>query len=167
MNRSALITIFSFFSIIAFSQSTNSPYTQLVWSDEFNGNGAVNASKWHHQTLLPNGNSWFNGELQHYTDRVENSSQSGGSLFINAINESFSDQGVTKQYTSARLNSKFAFTYGRVVVRAKLPQGAGTWPAIWMLGKNISEPGGFFYDQSRWIFLRPVWNCFLARLWRN
>jgi len=147
MNRSALITIFSFFSIIAFSQSTNSPYTQLVWSDEFNGNGAVNASKWHHQTLLPNGNSWFNGELQHYTDRVENSSQSGGSLFINAINESFSDQGVTKQYTSARLNSKFAFTYGRVVVRAKLPQGAGTWPAIWMLGKNISEPGGFFYDQ--------------------
>ncbi|MGB6038121.1 MAG: glycoside hydrolase family 16 protein [Cryomorphaceae bacterium] len=145
MNRSALITLFSFFSLIAFSQ--NSPYTQLVWADEFNGNGAVNGTKWHHQTLLPNGNSWFNGELQHYTDRTENSSQSGGSLFINAIKEPFSDQGITKQYTSARLNSKFAFTYGRVVVRAKLPQGAGTWPAIWMLGKNITEPGGFFYDQ--------------------
>ncbi len=145
MNRSALIAIFSFFSLIAFSQ--NSPYTQLVWADEFKGYGAINPTKWHHQTQLPNGNSWFNGELQHYTNRIENSSQSGGSLFINAIKEPFSDQGVTKQYTSARLNSKFAFTYGRVVVRAKLPQGAGTWPAIWMLGKNITEPGGFFYDQ--------------------
>ena len=147
MNRSVLTTLFSLFCLFAFSQSNNSPYTELVWSDEFNGSGAINTTNWHHQTLLPNGNSWFNGELQHYTDRVENSSVSGGSLFINAINESFTDQGVTKQYTSARLNSKFAFTYGRVEVRAKLPQGAGTWPAIWMLGKNITEPGGYFYDQ--------------------
>jgi beta-glucanase (GH16 family) len=147
MNRSALTTLFSIFCLFAFSQSNNSPYTDLVWSDEFNGNGAINAAKWHHQTQLPNGNSWFNGELQHYTNRVQNSSQSGGSLFINAINESFIDQGVTKEYTSARLNSKFAFTYGRVVVRAKLPQGAGTWPAIWMLGKNITEPGGYWFDE--------------------
>jgi beta-glucanase (GH16 family) len=147
MNRSALTTLFSLFCLLAFSQSNNSPYTDLVWSDEFNGNGSINTTKWHHQTQLPNGNSWFNGELQHYTNRDENSYQEGGSLFIKAISESFSDQGVTKQYTSARLNSKFAFTYGRVVVRAKLPQGSGTWPAIWMLGKNITEPGGFFYDQ--------------------
>ena len=147
MNRSVLTTLFSLFCLFAFSQSNNSPYTELVWSDEFNGSGAIDTTNWHHQTLLPNGNSWFNGELQHYTDRVENSSVSGGSLFINAISESFTDQEVTKQYTSARLNSKFAFTYGRVEVRAKLPQGAGTWPAIWMLGKNITEPGGYFFDQ--------------------
>lgn len=147
MNRSALTTLFSIFYLFAFSQPNNSPYTELVWSDEFNGTGAVNTSKWHHQTQLPNGNSWFNGELQHYTNREENSYQEGGSLFINAINESFTDQGVNKQYTSARLNSKFAFTYGRVVVRAKLPQGSGTWPAIWMLGKNITEPGGYWYNQ--------------------
>src|SRR6056297_1867041 len=120
MNRSVLTTVFSIFCLFAFSQSTPSPYTTLVWNDEFNGSGSINTSKWHHQTQLPNGNSWFNGELQHYTDRIENSSVSGGSLFINAINETFTDQGVTKQYTSARLNSKFAFTYGRVVVRAKL-----------------------------------------------
>ncbi|MFT5596867.1 MAG: beta-glucanase (GH16 family), partial [Flammeovirgaceae bacterium] len=141
MKRSALTTLFSVFCLLSFSQSNNSPYTDLVWSDEFNGNGTINTSKWHHQTLLPNGNSWFNGELQHYTNRDENSYQSGGSLFISAINETFSDQGITKNYTSARLNSKFAFTYGRVVVKAKLPQGAGTWPAIWMLGKDITEPG--------------------------
>ena len=47
--------------------------------------------------------------------------------------------GVTLDYTSARLNSKYAFTYGRVDVKAKLPEGAGTWPAIWMLGHDIDE----------------------------
>ncbi|NND62336.1 MAG: family 16 glycosylhydrolase, partial [Flavobacteriaceae bacterium] len=50
----------------------------------------------------------------------------------------------TKEYTSARLNSKFAFTYGKVEVRAKLPFGVGTWPAIWTLGQNITEPGGYW-----------------------
>ena len=54
---------------------------------------------------------------------------------------------MTKQYTSARLNSKFAFTYGRIEVRAKLATGAGTWPAIWTLGKNIDEPGGYWEPQ--------------------
>jgi len=123
-----------------------SPYQNLVWSDEFNGSGAIDTDKWHHQTQLPNGNSWFNGELQHYTDRTANSYLSGGNLHINAIQETYTDQGVTKEYTSARLNSKFAFTFGRVEVRAKLPEGAGTWPAIWMLGKNINETGGYFAE---------------------
>ena len=124
-----------------------SPYQFLVWADEFDGSGAINTGKWHHQTQLPNGVSWFNGELQHYTDRVENSFLEEGNLHIKAIAEVYTDQGHTKNYTSARLNSKFAFTYGRVEVRAKLPQGAGTWPAIWMLGKNISEPGGYWFDE--------------------
>jgi len=65
-------------------------------------------------------------------------------LSIVAKRENFTDQGVTKQFTSARLNSKFAFTYGRVEVRAKLPTGIGTWPAIWMLGKNIEEIGTYW-----------------------
>lgn len=121
-------------------------YDNLVWADEFDGDGAIDAAKWHHQTLLPNGNSWYNGEIQHYTNREENSSVSSGFLKIVAKKESFTDQGVTKEYTSARLNSKFAFTYGRVAVRAKLPIGGGTWPAIWMLGKNINEPGGYWAD---------------------
>jgi beta-glucanase (GH16 family) len=120
---------------------------QLVWSDEFSGTGSPNSIQWFHQTQLPAGGNWFNGEQQHYTHRLNNSSVGNGVLKITARKETFTDQGQTKQYTSARLNSKFAFTYGRVDVRAKLPTGAGTWPAIWMLGQNINEPGGFFSSQ--------------------
>jgi beta-glucanase (GH16 family) len=119
-------------------------FNNLVWADEFNTNGAVNSANWHHQTQLPNGNGWYNGEAQHYTNRQVNSNVSNGILNVVAKKETFTDQGVTKQYTSARLNSKFAFKYGRVEVRAKLAFGAGTWPAIWMLGKNIIEPGGYW-----------------------
>lgn len=121
---------------------------QLVWADEFNGSGALDTAKWFHQTLLPNGNSWFNGEIQHYTDRTVNSSVSNGTMKLIAKKENYTDQGVTKNYTSARLNSKFAFTYGRVEIRAKLPQGAGTWPALWMLGQNITERGAYWQQQG-------------------
>ncbi|ETN92906.1 Beta-glucanase precursor [Gammaproteobacteria bacterium MOLA455] len=112
------------------------------------GPQAINSEKWFHQTRLPDGNSWYNGEIQHYTNRIENSYVSDGTLKIVAIRESFTDQGRTKQFTSARLNSKYAFKYGRVNVRAKLPQGVGTWPAIWTLGKNINENGGYWQTQG-------------------
>ena len=62
--------------------------------------------------------------------------------------ENYSNQGVTKQFTSARLNSKFAFTYGKVEIKAKLPTGVGTWPAIWMLGKNIIEDGAYWQTKG-------------------
>ena len=124
--------------------SNTSPYTNLIWSDEFNNNGAIDNDKWHHQTKLPDGRGWYNGEVQHYTDKQANSFELSGNLNIVAQKENFLDQGVTKSYTSARLNSKFAFTYGRVEVRAQLPRGVGTWPAIWMLGKNINELGGYW-----------------------
>lgn len=133
------LLLFLVTSNISFAQDWN-----LVWSDEFESNGAVNSEKWHHQTLLPNGYSWYNSELQHYTNRIQNSYIENGLLKIVAIKENFTDQGHTKQYTSARLNSKFSFTYGKVEVRAKLPYGVGTWPAIWTLGKNIIEPGGYW-----------------------
>ncbi len=119
----------------------------LVWSDEFDYNGPLDSEKWHHQTLIPNGESWYNGEIQHYTDRIENSFVSDGTLKIMAIRENYTQQGITKEFTSARLNSKFAFTYGRVEVRARLPFGVGTWPAIWTLGQNITEPGGVYYSE--------------------
>jgi beta-glucanase (GH16 family) len=119
-------------------------YTTLVWADEFNTDGAVNSNNWFHQTQLPAHGSWFNGEIQHYTNRTENSVASGGILKITAKKEAFTDQSVTKQYTSARLNSKFAFKYGRVEFRAKLPSGVGTWPAVWMLGKNVDENGAYW-----------------------
>lgn len=137
--------LFAFCSLISLNATAQTPvYDYMVWADEFDGNGAIDASNWHHQTQIPSGGSWYNNEIQHYTNRVANSYVSNGSLKVVAKKETFTDQGVTKSYTSARLNSKFAFTYGKVEVRAKLPTGVGTWPAIWTLGKNIIEPGGFW-----------------------
>ena len=141
-----LFLFFMAMSLNTYSQ-VDIVYSDLVWSDEFNTNGAVNPSNWHHQTQLPAGGSWFNGEVQHYTKQIANSSVNAGFLNIKAIKDPFTDQGVTKQYTSARLNSKFAFLYGRVDVRAKIPVTQGTWPAIWLLGKNVNEDGGFFDAQ--------------------
>lgn len=130
-------------------EKTDDPvYDELVWYDEFDEDGALDASKWFHQTLLPNGSSWFNGEIQHYTNRIENTYVEDGIMYLVARKENFTDQSVTKQYTSARLNSKFAFTYGRVEVKAKLPTGVGTWPAIWTLGKNINEIGAYWYIEG-------------------
>lgn len=119
-------------------------YNDLVWSDEFDTNGAVDQANWHHQTQLPTAGGWFNGEAQHYTNLAANSFVNGGMLNIVAKKQNYTNQGVTKEYTSARLNSKFAFKYGRVDVRAKLPVAQGTWPGIWMLGKNVDEDGGYF-----------------------
>lgn len=128
-------------------------YNDLVWSDEFSTNGAVDNVKWFHQTQLPVAGSWYNNEQQHYTNLITNSFTNNGELNIVAKKEVFTDQGFTKNYTSARLNSKFAFKYGRVDVRAKVPKNQGTWPAIWLLGRNVNEPGGYFattYGNTNW-----------------
>lgn len=128
-------------------------YNDLVWSDEFSTNGAVDNAKWHHQTQLPTTGSWYNNEQQHYTNLITNSFANNGELNIVAKKETFTDQGYTKNYTSARLNSKFAFKYGRIDVRAKVPKNQGTWPAIWLLGRNVNEPGGYFastYGNTNW-----------------
>jgi len=126
---------------------SESAFNTLVFSDEFEYEGALDDEKWFHQVIAPNNGSWFNGELQHYTDRLDNSFVSDGSLKIRAIKESYSFGGSTQAYTSARLNTKFTFKYGRVEVKAKLPAAAGTWPAIWTLGANINETGNYFGDQ--------------------
>ncbi|MFT5892878.1 MAG: beta-glucanase (GH16 family) [Dokdonia sp.] len=139
-----IFSVLLFMISVSLSVCAQGDNYELVWSDEFDGNGALDASKWHHQTQIPNGDSWYNNEIQHYTSRTDNSFMSDGTLKIVAKEETFTDQGVTKTHTSARLNSKFAFTYGYVSVRAKLPIGIGTWPAIWTLGQNIIEPGGFW-----------------------
>ena len=138
-----ILFLFCLISQLSFAQ-VDVIYNDLVWSDEFNTNGTVNTNNWFHQTQLPNGGSWNNGEVQHYTNLLANSYVNNGFLNVVAKKENFTDQGITKQYTSARLNSKFAFKYGRLDVRAKLPIDAGTWPAIWLLGKNINEPGAYF-----------------------
>ncbi|MFZ4105730.1 family 16 glycosylhydrolase [Flavobacterium sp.] len=138
-----IVLSFFLFCQIGFAQ-VDVVYSDLVWSDEFNTDGAINSNNWFHQTQLPAGGSWFNGEVQHYTDQLTNSFVNAGTLNIVAKKEPYTNQGITKQYTSARLNSKFAFKYGRVDIRAKIPKNLGTWPALWMLGKNINEDGAFF-----------------------
>ena len=106
--------LFSSALLISFVISTfaNAQNWNLIWSDEFNTNGSIDEDKWFHQTQLPNGYSWYNNELQHYTDEIENSNVSNGTLKIVAIKENYTDQGHTKPYTSARLNYKYAFKYG-------------------------------------------------------
>ncbi len=150
----AYLDDFSYGGTNTTNPGTDPDFNTLVWADEFDGTGAIDGSKWFHQTQLPLADSWYNGEIQHYTNRVENSYVSNGTMKIRARKESFTDQGVNKQYTSARLNSKFAFKYGRVEIRAKLPTGVGTWPAMWMLGKNIDENGAYWdnqgYDTTPW-----------------
>ncbi len=112
---------------------------ELVWSDEFDQDGPVSQDKWNVETIPPNNGSWWNGELQFYTDKEDNIIVEEGLLKITAKYESYEG----KNYTSARINTqdKFEFTYGRVEMRAKLPNWEGMWPAFWLLGANIDEIG--------------------------
>ena len=113
-------------------------YTNLVWSDEFNTNGSPSATNWTYDLGTGN-NGWGNGEVQYYTNRTDNVTVADGVLKITAKKENY--QG--SNYTSARVKTQglYDFRYGRVDVKAKLPTGGGTWPAIWMLGSNITTAG--------------------------
>lgn len=113
----------------------------LIWSDEFDDEGPLNTDLWFSEIVPPVNGGWFNNEQQHYTNRTDNAYISNGTLKIVAKKEVYTAYGSTKNYTSARLNSKFSFTYGRIEVRAKLPEGGGTWPAIWTLGSNLNTIG--------------------------
>jgi beta-glucanase (GH16 family) len=111
---------------------------KLIWYDDFNYEGPPDPGKWRLET---GGHGWGNRELQYYTDRREpedaNAYVTGGRLVIALRREPFGGC----DYTSARLNSRASWRYGRIEVMAKLPSGAGTWPAIWMLGEGIGQTG--------------------------
>lgn len=98
---------------------------KMVWHDEFTAD-SLNTMLWKYET---GGHGWGNSEEQYYTDRSENSYFKDGNLIIKAIKEKYENS----EYTSARLNTRQGWTYGRFDIRAKLPNGRGTWPAIWML----------------------------------
>ena len=108
-------------------------YEMLVWSDEFDVDGAPDPTKW---TYDIGGGGWGNAESQYYTNSTDNAVVESGMLRITAIAEDFGGSN----YTSARLKTEdlFEFTYGRVEVRARLPLTGGTWPAIWMLGEDYT-----------------------------
>ena len=102
--------------------------TTPVWHDEFEYTGLPDPARWNFEQ---GGHGWGNHELQHYTDSIRNARVGGGVLAITARRQ----QTGKRDYSSARLTSKDKgdFRYGRFEVRARLPEGRGTWPAIWML----------------------------------
>ena len=106
-------------------------YTELVWSDEFDG-AALDASKWSPEVR----DVWFNNELQATTNSRDNITVLNGSLVITAKKQAYNG----RDYTSGRIvtKGKKDFVFGRVDTRARVPKGKGIWPAIWMLGSNDS-----------------------------
>lgn len=134
-------------------QAFTSQFQDLLWSDEFEGD-ALNTANWNYE--IGNNNGWGNGESQYYTDSQDNVKVQDGNLVITAKRES--ESGF--DFTSARITTKdkVEFTYGRVEVRAKLPAGGGTWPAIWMLGEAWPEeswPGVGEMDIMEWVGNQP------------
>lgn len=122
------------------------PRYQLVWADEFDRDGLPDPTKWSWDTHA-NKTGWYNRELQYYAaDRAENARVEDGLLIITARRETLADRADYggQRYTSARLitKGKAEWTYGMIEVRAKLPCGKGSWPAIWMLGATANWPDG-------------------------
>ena len=129
---------------------------KLVWSDEFNYTGKPDSSKW-----ANNYGFISNEEKQYFTDSLKNVRVENGFLIIEAHKEKIANKDYksiafknkswlqyipeidTAQYTSARLNTTglASWKYGRIEVKAKLPNGIGLWPAIWMLGENRKQVG--------------------------
>ncbi|MFM7644359.1 MAG: family 16 glycosylhydrolase [Sphingomonadales bacterium] len=110
------------------------PNMSLVWQDEFNG--ASLSSDWTYD--IGTGSwGWGNNELQYY--KQDNAVVADGILTITAKNENFN----SSNYTSSRIKTQGikSWKYGRIDVRAALPYGQGIWPAIWMLGDNITSAG--------------------------
>lgn len=110
------------------------PGYKLSWSDEFSDD-KLDETAWNFE--VGNGaNGWGNHELEYYTNSTKNVFVSNGNLIIEARKESLNNFN----YTSARITTqnKKAFTFGRIDIRAKLPVAKGLWPALWMLGSNIT-----------------------------
>ena len=140
-NSTATVTIINddehIFSIPETGYTTPETYEgmNLVWSDEFDGS-TVNASNWTFE--IGTGTwGWGNNELQYYQE--DNTSIIDGNLVIEARRQTLE----SSNYTSSRLitRDKKSFRYGRVDIRAVMPEGQGIWPALWMLGSNHQQVG--------------------------
>ncbi len=131
------ILTFLIFHDNAFSQSK---FQKLVWQEEFDKDEQPDTERWNYDTAhgCPNC-GWGNNEKQYYTNRPKNVTIENGILKIRAFRENHNGA----EFTSGRIHTKnkFSVQYGRIEARAKVPLGAGTWPAIWMLGSNIGEVG--------------------------
>jgi beta-glucanase (GH16 family) len=121
-----------------YSSPDNYPGYNLVWRDEFDAD-ALNTADWTYELGdgCPNNCGWGNNELQYY--RQENTSIINGHLVITAKKQNYNGH----DYTSSRIvtKGKQQFKFGRIDMRAALPEGQGIWPAMWMLGSNIDAAG--------------------------
>lgn len=114
------------------------------WQDEFEKDGLPDATKWDYDV---GGNGWGNNELEYYTKAVaKNARVENGKLIIEAHKENLNNN----KYTSARLvtKKKGDWLYGKFVIRAKIPQGVGTWPAIWMLPTDQTYGNAYWPDNG-------------------
>ena len=120
--------------LIFFSFAVQAQKDSLIWADEFNGTGAPDPANWSYD--LGTNNGWGNNEIENYTNSTTNSKQDSGALVIQALKMGYT-------WTSARIRTqqKFSFTYGKIIFRAQLPAGSGTWPALWMLGESLNSVG--------------------------
>jgi len=145
--RKVILTALAFF----LSGVAQAGQWQLVWSEEFDRDGLPDPSRWTYEEGFVR-----NQEAQYYTrERAENARVERGVLILEARKEQFPNPRFEAgsaswqrgrqfaEYTSASVTTegKAAWRYGRIEVRAKLPTGRGTWPAIWMLGVNRREAG--------------------------
>jgi beta-glucanase (GH16 family) len=116
-------------------------FNKLVWADEFTTPGAPDPAKWNYDLGdgCPGVCGWGNNELEYYTNDPKNVRVEGGYLIIEALKETVGG----KPYSSTRMVSKEKgdWLYGKIEVRAKLPRGRGTWPAIWMLSTDWKYGG--------------------------
>lgn len=125
------------------------PEWQLAWSDEFDREGRPDPTKWTYEHGLVR-----NGEAQFYTrDRPENARVADGQLIITARKEPWKNA----KYISASLTTqgKFSFTYGKLEIRARVPAGRGTWPALWTLGENADWPRCGEIDLMEYVGMIP------------
>jgi beta-glucanase (GH16 family) len=132
-----ILILYCLSSCMGSKKTVENPQWKLHWQDEFNYEGLPDSTKWDYNV---GGHGWGNNELQYYTKAdLNNAKVSNGSLWVMARKQKMEN----RDYTSARLvtKGKADFTYGKVEIRARLPAGRGLWPAIWMLGSNVSSVG--------------------------
>jgi len=133
--RALLVLALAGFQTASCSGQENAHKLKLVWAEEFDSSGLPDPAIWNYEVGLIR-----NQEAQYYTEgRLENARVEGGCLVIEARKEDFAGA----KYTSASVNTlgKREFYRGRIEVRAKIPTGVGSWPAIWMMRTDIARVG--------------------------